>query len=85
MSKLDTYKNIPEADKKDILELQERIEGFKAGTEDEEQFKLYRLTRGVYGQRQLGVQMFRIICFKQLTPYNPPGHSIALCQTRRFS
>lgn len=53
-------KNINEAAQKDILELQRRIEAFKSGKEDEERFKHYRLTRGVYGQRQLGVQMFRI-------------------------
>jgi len=57
--KLDSF-NISQADKEDIVELQQRIEKFKSGTEDEEKFKLYRLTRGVYGQRQQGVQMFRI-------------------------
>ena len=51
---------IDEADKKDIIELQRKITNFQAGQIDEERFKLYRLTRGVYGQRQLGVQMFRI-------------------------
>jgi sulfite reductase (ferredoxin) len=49
----------PEA-KKDVLELQERIELFKSGEIPEDKFKSYRLTRGVYGQRQLGVQMFRL-------------------------
>ncbi len=44
---------------KDIIELQQRIENLKKGKEDEERFKHYRLTRGVYGQRQFGVQMFR--------------------------
>ncbi len=44
---------------KDILELQRRINAFKSGKEDEERFKHYRLTRGVYGQRQFGVHMFR--------------------------
>ncbi len=51
---------IKEADKIDILELEDRINKFREGLIDEERFKLYRLTRGVYGQRQLGVQMFRI-------------------------
>ncbi|MEQ8703666.1 MAG: nitrite reductase [Phaeodactylibacter sp.] len=50
---------IPPEDQKDIEELRKRIVGFYSGREDEERFKLYRLTRGVYGQRQLGVQMFR--------------------------
>ena len=53
-------KLISKEDKKDIIELSANIEKFRAGTYDEERFKLYRLTRGVYGQRQLGVQMFRI-------------------------
>lgn len=57
---MSTYNNISIADKKDIIELEEKIEKFKSGTINEERFKLYRLTRGVYGQRQLGVQMFRI-------------------------
>jgi sulfite reductase (ferredoxin) len=47
-------------DQKDISELQENIGLFQKGLVDEEKFKLYRLTRGVYGQRQIGVQMFRI-------------------------
>jgi len=50
---------IRQEDQKDIQELENRIEAFKKGKEDEERFKHYRLTRGVYGQRQLGVQMFR--------------------------
>ncbi len=50
---------IGQEDQKDIQELENRIEAFKKGKEDEERFKHYRLTRGVYGQRQLGVQMFR--------------------------
>ncbi|MBT8218327.1 MAG: nitrite/sulfite reductase [Bacteroidia bacterium] len=44
---------------KDIKELQDKIDGFKSGTMHEERFKHFRLTRGVYGQRQLGVHMFR--------------------------
>lgn len=55
-----SHKSIKEEDKIDILELDERIRKFRKGLIDEERFKLYRLTRGVYGQRQLGVQMFRI-------------------------
>lgn len=51
---------ISPAAKKDVLELQERIELFKSGEIPEDKFKSYRLTRGVYGQRQLGVQMFRL-------------------------
>ncbi len=60
--------NLPTADRRDIEELDRRIAAYKGGREDEERFKLYRLTRGVYGQRQLGVQMFRIkIPFGRLT------------------
>ena len=44
---------------KDIEELKQKIHAFESGKMDEEKFKAYRLTRGVYGQRQLGVQMFR--------------------------
>lgn len=47
-------------DRKDIEELERRVTAYQSGKEDEERFKHYRLTRGVYGQRQLGVQMFRI-------------------------
>lgn len=47
------------AAKKDIIELDTKINRFKNGEIDEEKFKQFRLTRGVYGQRQFGVQMFR--------------------------
>ena len=53
---------------KDIRELEDKISRFKSGDLDEERFKSYRLTRGVYGQRQFGVQMFRIkIPFGRIT------------------
>ncbi len=45
---------------KDILELGRKIQLFKEGKVDEERFRSLRLARGVYGQRQLGVQMVRI-------------------------
>ncbi|MCX2745704.1 HEPN domain-containing protein [Mangrovivirga sp. M17] len=48
----------PEA-QEDIKELKTKIELFKEGKIDEERFKAFRLARGVYGQRQQGVQMFR--------------------------
>ncbi|AHM62511.1 ferredoxin--nitrite reductase [Flammeovirgaceae bacterium 311] len=51
---------ISEAAKADIIDLQQKINAFKTGQILEERFKSFRLTRGVYGQRQLGVQMFRI-------------------------
>ena len=45
---------------KDILELARKIELFKNGKINEERFRSVRLARGVYGQRQPGVQMIRI-------------------------
>lgn len=45
---------------KDILELERKIHEFKEGKLDEEKFRSLRLARGVYGQRQEGVQMIRI-------------------------
>jgi sulfite reductase (ferredoxin) len=44
----------------DILELANKIELFHNGKIDEEKFRSLRLARGVYGQRQEGVQMIRI-------------------------
>ncbi|WP_339606306.1 HEPN domain-containing protein [uncultured Roseivirga sp.] len=45
---------------RDIIELKAKIERFQQGKIEEDKFKLFRLTRGVYGQRQPGVQMVRI-------------------------
>ncbi|WP_047419115.1 HEPN domain-containing protein [Cellulophaga sp. Hel_I_12] len=45
---------------KDIVDLANKIEQFKNGKLDEEKFRSLRLARGVYGQRQPGVQMIRI-------------------------
>lgn len=45
---------------KDIIELEKKIRQFKEGNIDEEKFRSLRLARGVYGQRQPGVQMIRI-------------------------
>ena len=45
---------------KDIIELADKIEQFKEGQIDEEKFRSLRLARGVYGQRQQGVQMIRL-------------------------
>ena len=45
---------------KDILELERKIFQFKNQEIDEEKFRSLRLARGVYGQRQQGVQMIRI-------------------------
>ncbi len=68
MSQVPDFNKISPEAKKDIEELKRRIGDYKTGREDEERFKLYRLTRGVYGQRQFGVQMFRTkIPFGKLT------------------
>ncbi len=45
---------------KDILDLEKKIRLFRDGKIDEEKFRSLRLARGVYGQRQPGVQMVRI-------------------------
>jgi sulfite reductase (ferredoxin) len=45
---------------KDIIELANKIELFQKGKINEEKFRSLRLARGVYGQRQEGVQMIRI-------------------------
>ena len=45
---------------KDIIELGKKINQFYSGELDESSFRSLRLARGVYGQRQFGVQMIRI-------------------------
>lgn len=45
---------------KDIIDLANKIAQFRAGEIHEEKFRSLRLARGVYGQRQQGVQMVRI-------------------------
>ena len=46
--------------KKDIIELGQKIAAHKNGEFDDDKFRSLRLARGVYGQRQQGVQMIRI-------------------------
>lgn len=54
---------------KDIIELGQKIQAFKEGKLAEDKFKALRLARGVYGQRQQGVQMIRIkLPFGKVTP-----------------
>jgi sulfite reductase beta subunit-like hemoprotein len=48
------------SDKKDIEEFVQKLEAFERGELNAEQFRAFRLLRGVYGQRQPDVQMFRI-------------------------
>lgn len=45
---------------RDIIELDRKIREFREGKMPEEKFRSLRLARGVYGQRQQGVQMVRI-------------------------
>lgn len=45
---------------RDIIELERKIRLFHDGKVDEERFRSLRLARGIYGQRQPGVQMIRI-------------------------
>ena len=57
---------------KDIIDLENKIRLFREGKIHDEKFRSLRLARGVYGQRQPGVQMVRIklpfgkVTFKQL-------------------
>jgi len=45
---------------KDIIDLEKKINQYYSGEIDEGRFRSLRLARGVYGQRQFGVQMIRI-------------------------
>jgi len=45
---------------RDIIELERKIKEFRDGKIPDEKFRSLRLARGVYGQRQPGVQMVRI-------------------------
>lgn len=52
--------NVSQAARRDILDLEKKISSFQSGNIADEAFRKFRLTRGVYGQRQPGVQMIRI-------------------------
>ena len=45
---------------KEIIDLEKKIHLFRGGQIDDERFRSLRLARGIYGQRQEGVQMIRI-------------------------
>ncbi len=45
---------------RDILDLERKIQLFHEGKIDDDRFRSLRLARGIYGQRQPGVQMIRI-------------------------
>ncbi len=60
---------ISKAAERDIKELQDKIGAYLTGQIDDEKFRGYRLVRGVYGQRQQGVQMIRIkLPFGKVSP-----------------
>jgi sulfite reductase beta subunit-like hemoprotein len=48
------------SDKRDIVEFVAKLESFERGEINAEQFRAFRLLRGVYGQRQTDVQMQRV-------------------------
>lgn len=48
------------SDPRDIDEFVEKLEQFERGELSPDKFRAYRLLRGVYGQRQEGVQMLRV-------------------------
>lgn len=57
---------------KEIIDLEKKISAYRDGKIHDEKFRSLRLARGIYGQRQPGVQMIRIklpfgkVTFKQL-------------------
>ncbi len=57
---------------KEIIDLERKIRAFRDGKIHDDKFKSLRLARGIYGQRQPGVQMVRIkipfgkVTFKQI-------------------
>jgi sulfite reductase (ferredoxin) len=68
-NQLELSDNISKEAQHDILELQSKISSFRLGLIDGEKFRSYRLARGIYGQRQEGVQMIRIkLPFGKVTP-----------------
>ncbi len=60
MTHIKFSERVSEAARRDILEFQSKISQFTSGEVSPDAFRKYRLTRGVYGQRQPGVQMIRI-------------------------
>jgi len=61
---------------KDIAHLAEKIQLFREGQIDPEKFRALRLARGVYGQRQQGVNMVRI---------KVPHGKVSFAQLRRLA
>ena len=76
---------------KEIIDLEKKIHSFRSGQIDDERFRSLRLARGIYGQRQEGVQMIRIKLpygkvtseqLKRITEASPNGdlHVFSLCE-----
>ncbi|MBD1422310.1 nitrite/sulfite reductase [Sphingobacterium chuzhouense] len=62
-------KNVDHLARRDIVELDDKIRRYQKGEFNEESFRAFRLTRGIYGQRQDGVNMIRIkLPFGRLSP-----------------
>lgn len=61
--------NVDQLARRDIVELDSKIRRYQQGEINEESFRAFRLTRGIYGQRQDGVNMIRIkLPFGRLSP-----------------
>ena len=60
MSNIQFSSEVSAAARRDIVDLQQKIDVFSSGAVSDEAFRKFRLSRGVYGQRQPGVQMIRI-------------------------
>lgn len=68
-SSLELSEEIDQKALRDILELDEKIQLFQKGEINNESFRAFRLARGIYGQRQDGVNMIRIkLPFGRVTP-----------------
>lgn len=68
-SSLEISEDIDKKALRDILELDQKIKLFKKGEINDESFRAFRLARGIYGQRQDGVNMIRIkLPFGRVTP-----------------
>src|SRR5690606_31793501 len=69
---------------KEIIELERKIRLFQQGEIQDDKFKSLRLARGIYGQRQPGVQMVRIklpfgkVTFKQLLKISDISNKYAI-------
>jgi sulfite reductase (ferredoxin) len=68
-SNLEISEKIDQKALRDIFELDEKITLFQKGEINNDSFRAFRLARGIYGQRQDGVNMIRIkLPFGRVTP-----------------